>query len=54
MNKQKITAILAAAGSGTRSKLKENKIFFKIDGEPIILKTAKIFDENTKRSILNK
>lgn len=48
MNKQKITVILAAAGSGTRSKLKENKIFFKIDGEPIILKTAKIFDENTK------
>ena len=48
MNKQKITAIIASAGKGTRSGLSENKIFAKIDGESVILKTLKIFNDNAK------
>ncbi len=48
MEKIKLTAIIAAAGKGTRSGLSENKIFYKIDGEEVILKTVKIFDENSK------
>lgn len=35
--------LLAAAGAGTRTGLKENKIFFCIDGTPIIQKTAEAF-----------
>lgn len=48
MNKRKITAIIASAGKGSRSGLKENKIFAKIGAEPVILKTVKIFDEHPK------
>ncbi len=48
MEKIKLTAIIAAAGKGSRSGLSENKIFYKIDGEEVVLKTVKIFDENSK------
>ena len=48
MEKIKVTAIIASAGKGTRSGLNENKIFYNIDGEPVILKTVKIFDETPK------
>ncbi len=48
MNKIKLTAIIAAAGKGSRAGLSENKIFYDLDGEPVILKTVKIFDETSK------
>ncbi len=48
MERQKVTAIIACAGKGSRSGLNENKIFYKIDGEPVILKTVKVFDENKR------
>ncbi|MBO5888779.1 MAG: 2-C-methyl-D-erythritol 2,4-cyclodiphosphate synthase, partial [Clostridia bacterium] len=48
MKNTNITAIIAAAGKGNRSGLNENKIFYNINGEPIILKTVKIFDETPK------
>ncbi len=48
MNKQKVTAIIASAGKGTRAGLKENKIFANLDGESVILKTVKTFNENAK------
>ena len=48
MEHQKVTAIIACAGKGSRSGLNENKIFYKIDGEPVILKTVKVFDENKR------
>ncbi len=38
-----ICALIAAAGSGTRTGLKENKIFFEINGEPMIKKTVDVF-----------
>lgn len=38
-----ICALIAAAGAGTRTGLKENKIFFKPDNESIIEKTVKCF-----------
>lgn len=40
-----VYAIIAAAGSGSRAKQCENKIFSLIDGEPVIYKTVKTFDE---------
>ncbi len=48
MEKVKVTAVIASAGKGSRSGLKENKIFYDLDGEPVILKTVKIFDESPK------
>ena len=48
MKNTNITAIIAAAGKGNRSGLNENKIFYNINGEPVILKTVKIFDETPK------
>ncbi len=48
MERVKVTAIIAAAGKGNRSGLSENKIFYKIDDEPIILKTVKVFDETPR------
>ena len=48
MERTKVTAISAAAGKGTRSGLNENKIFYKLNGEPVILKTVKLFDENQR------
>lgn len=44
MKEKKVTAIIAAAGCGLRSGLEENKIFARIHGEPMILKTVKAFD----------
>ncbi len=38
-----ICALIAAAGSGTRTGLKENKIFFEIDGVPIIKMSVDAF-----------
>ncbi len=38
-----ICALIPAAGSGSRTKLNENKIFFKLDNESIIEKTVKAF-----------
>ena len=38
-----ICALIAAAGSGTRTGLKENKIFFSPDGETVIEKTVNCF-----------
>lgn len=35
--------LIAAAGAGTRTGLKENKIFFCIDGRPMIQKTVEVF-----------
>ncbi|MBR2376694.1 MAG: 2-C-methyl-D-erythritol 2,4-cyclodiphosphate synthase [Clostridia bacterium] len=48
MERIKVTAIIAAAGKGSRSGLNENKIFYNLDGEPVILKTVKIFDETPR------
>ncbi len=48
MERIKVTAIIASAGKGSRSGLKENKIFHKIDDEPVILKTVKVFDETPR------
>lgn len=48
MNKQKITVIIACAGKGARSKLPYNKIFAKINGESVIEKTFKVFDQMKK------
>lgn len=48
MERVKVTAIIAAAGKGRRSGLKENKIFYNLDGMPVILKTVKIFDETPR------
>ena len=38
-----ICALIAAAGSGTRTGLNENKIFFKPDNETVIEKTVNCF-----------
>ncbi len=38
-----ICALIPAAGSGSRTKLNENKIFFKLDNETIIEKTVNCF-----------
>lgn len=43
-----ICALIPAAGSGSRTKLKENKIFFSIDGEMIIEKTVNAFLDHDK------
>ena len=43
-----VTAIIACAGSGSRAKQKENKIFSKIGGIPVIYKTVSAF-ANVKR-----
>ncbi|MBO5926406.1 MAG: 2-C-methyl-D-erythritol 2,4-cyclodiphosphate synthase [Clostridia bacterium] len=48
MQRTKVTAIIAAAGKGSRSGLNENKIFYEINGEPIILKTVKLFNEASR------
>ena len=48
MNYTKIRAIIACAGSGSRAKQTENKIFSKINGVPVVLKTVSVFD-NVKR-----
>ncbi len=45
MKNLKVTAIIACAGKGSRSGQKDNKIFSKIDGEPLVLKTVKTFSE---------
>lgn len=44
MKKLKISVILCCAGKGSRAKQKENKIFSKIDGVPIITKSVLAFD----------
>ncbi len=43
-----ICALIPAAGSGSRTGLKENKIFFSIDGEMIIEKTVNCFLNHKK------
>ena len=48
MNKERITAILACAGKGSRANLSYNKIFAKIDGESVITKTFNAFDQMKK------
>ncbi len=45
MKNLKITAIIACAGKGSRSGQKDNKIFFKIDGQSLVYKTVKTFSE---------
>ncbi len=47
-SKVKLTAIIPCAGAGTRSKQKENKIFSKLGGIPVVLKTVSTFAENKK------
>ena len=42
-NKVKITAVIACAGTGKRSKLQKNKIFFNLKGVPVIYKTVYAF-----------
>lgn len=41
--KEKISVVIAAAGSGSRSGLKENKIFAEVGGTPCLLKTFNAF-----------
>lgn len=48
MNKTKITAIIACAGNGSRSGLKENKIFSLLGGVPIVYKTVYAFSQVKK------
>ena len=48
MKNVKVTAIIPCAGKGERSKQKENKLFSIIDGEPVILKTVKIFAQTSR------
>ena len=40
----KVTAIIASAGSGSRSGQPKNKIFSTLGGVPVILKTVSLFD----------
>lgn len=40
-----ITAVIAAAGSGARTKLADNKIFYELDGLPVICRTISAFSE---------
>lgn len=49
-----VAVIIPAAGEGKRSKLKENKIFFKLDGITVIEKTVSVFlkTENVQRIII--
>lgn len=47
-NKVKITAVIAAAGSGKRSGQTQNKIFSKLGGVPVILKTVWAFSQVKK------
>ncbi len=42
-NKTKVTAVIACAGSGKRSKLQKNKIFSLLGGVPVIYKTVYTF-----------
>lgn len=48
MNKEKITAVIACAGKGTRAKLSYNKIFAVLDGESVISKTFNTFNQMKK------
>jgi 2-C-methyl-D-erythritol 4-phosphate cytidylyltransferase len=41
-------AIICAGGNGERMKTKENKIFLKLNGKPIIYYTLKSFSEYDK------
>lgn len=41
----KTSVVIVAAGSGKRSKLTENKVFFKINGIPVLIKTIKKFEQ---------
>lgn len=45
MNSLKITAIIPSAGKGERAGFSENKLLQKINGETVIHKTVKIFDD---------
>ncbi len=40
-----ITAVIAAAGSGARTGLADNKIFYELDGLPVICRTISAFSE---------
>lgn len=40
-----ITVILAAAGSGTRADLSDNKIFYEIDGLPVLTRCLSVFSQ---------
>ncbi len=44
MQKTKITAIIACAGSATRAKQNQNKIFSLVSGIPVVLRTVSAFD----------
>lgn len=44
MQKTKVTAVIACAGSATRARQNQNKIFSSISGIPVILKTVSAFD----------
>lgn len=41
------SVIIAAAGKGERTGFKRNKLFEKINGKPVILSTAEVFDGQT-------
>ncbi len=45
MENEKITAVIACAGSGSRAKQNQNKIFSLVSGVPMVLKTVSAFDE---------
>ncbi|MBO7214508.1 MAG: 2-C-methyl-D-erythritol 2,4-cyclodiphosphate synthase [Clostridia bacterium] len=44
MKNVKVTAIIACAGTGSRAKQNQNKIFSLIGGVPVVLKTVSAFD----------
>ena len=51
----KYSVIIVAAGKGTRTGLTYNKVFYKINNEPIICKTLRPFltDEDCERIIIS-
>ena len=51
----KYSVIIVAAGKGTRTGLTYNKVFYKINNEPIICKTLRLFltDEDCERIVIS-
>ena len=51
----KYSVIIVAAGKGTRTGLTYNKVFYKINNEPIICKTLRPFltDEDCERIVIS-
>ena len=46
MKNHKVYGVIAGAGSGSRAKQNKNKMFSIIDGETVIYKTVKTFDNS--------